>query len=82
MEDLIIRAAIEDANLKALPVMDISLRGAVVLTEDGVFEGLGLDEASKRLAHAPHLLVNRVLAARRLGLSAVAAYDLLELFCL
>lgn len=78
--DLIIDSEKQTARLEVLPVAVVGVTSVTVLTEDGVFEPLTLDEAADRLAHTPHLLVNRVLAARRLGLPVLGAYDVLELF--
>ncbi|MEX0297757.1 MAG: ATP-dependent DNA helicase, partial [Kordiimonas sp.] len=47
---------------------------------DGEFEQISLDEAADRVSRMPHLVLNRVLAARRLGLPQIRAFDLLELY--
>ncbi|MCJ9429893.1 ATP-dependent DNA helicase [Kordiimonas marina] len=81
MEDLIVNAEAEAARLDAIPAAIVGVRGATVLSADGEFELLSLDAAAERLSRVPHLLVNRVLAARRLSLPpGLMAYDLLELY--
>ncbi|WP_262693465.1 ATP-dependent DNA helicase [Kordiimonas aquimaris] len=79
-EDMIIAAEKVAARLDAVPVAVVGVRGVTVLTPDGAFENLSLDEGAEALSQVPHLLVNRVLSARRLGLGFLLAYDLLELF--
>lgn len=79
-DDLIVEAQKADAALEDIPVAVVSVRGVTIFTPDGTFESLSLDEAADTLSRTPHLLVNRVLAARRLGLGTLVAYDLLELF--
>ncbi len=80
MEDLVLNAEAADADLYAIPVMIVGVRDAYTLTVDGVFEALSIDEASERISHQPHILVNRVLSARRLGLPRIIAFDVLELY--
>ena len=79
-QDLLIDAEKDNASLAALPVAVVGVTSATVLTEEGVFETLSHDEAADLLSREAHVLVNRVLAARRLGLPALLAYDVLELF--
>ncbi len=78
--DLIIDSEKQSARLDALPVAVVGVTGAVVLTTDGAFESYSLDEAADVISGEPHVLVNRVLAARRLGLPVIRAFDVLELF--
>lgn len=78
--DLLIDAEKDNASFDAVPVAVIGVTSATILTEDGAFESMSLDEASDVLSDRPHLMVNRVLAARRLGLPGLNAFDVLELF--
>lgn len=79
-DDLIVEAEKTVATLEAVPVAVVGVRGVTVFTPDGAFEKLSLDDGADALSRTPHLLVNRVMAARRLGLGFLVAYDLLELF--
>lgn len=79
-DDLLIDAEKDSASLDALPVAVVGVTSATILTVDGTFESLSLDEAADELSRQPHILVNRVQVARRLGLPGLAAYDVLELF--
>lgn len=79
-QDMLIEAEKDNASLGELPVAVVGVTSATILTDEGVFENLSLDEAAEQLSSTPHLVVNRVLAARRLGLPALYAYDVLELF--
>ncbi|MFC3053690.1 ATP-dependent DNA helicase [Kordiimonas pumila] len=79
-KDLIVRAEQEAASFEAVPVMMVGIRVATVLTVEGEFLSLSLDEAAERISRDPYLVMNRVLAARRLGLPQVRAFDVLELF--
>jgi len=78
--DLVVDAARQDASLHAIPAAVIGVRFATLLSADGELEEMALEVAAERLSRTPHLVVNRVLAARRLGLPVIRAYDLLELF--
>ena len=80
MEDLVLKAEAAAADLGRIPVADIGVRTVTLLTADGVFETLSLEDARPYLLEHPHLLVNRVMAAKRLGVPVLAAFDLLELF--
>jgi ATP-dependent DNA helicase DinG len=60
--------------------MIVGVRSAHTLSEDGVFETLSLEEAAERVSRRPHLMVNRVLSAKRLGLARIVAFDVLELY--
>ena len=79
-QDLLIDAAKENASLGDLPVAVVGVTSATILSPEGVFDTVSLDEAADLLSREPHLLVNRVVAARRLGLPALNAHDVLELF--
>ncbi len=78
--DLVVNAERAGASLEALPAAVVGVRFATLLTADGELEEISLDAASERLSRTPHLLVNRVHAARRLGLPQIRAFDLLELY--
>ncbi len=80
MEDLVVSAEVKSADLGALPVVVVAARHAQFLSPDGEFERLNLEEAASRLSAAPHLLANRVMASRRLGLPPIRAFDVLELY--
>ncbi|TNE61510.1 MAG: ATP-dependent DNA helicase [Alphaproteobacteria bacterium] len=81
MKDLIVSAEAGAARLDAIPAAVVGVRGATILSADGEFETLDLDSAAERLSRFPHLMVNRVLAARRLSLPpGLMSYDLLELY--
>lgn len=79
-DDLIIDSEKRSASLDALPVAVVGVTSATILSVDGEFQQLSLDAAADKISREPHLMANRVLAARRLGLPAVRAYDVLELF--
>ncbi len=79
-DDLIVDSEKRSATLDVVPVAVIGVTSATILSADGEFQQLSLDAAADVLSREPHLLANRVLAARRLGLPAVRAYDVLELF--
>lgn len=78
--DMIIESEKANASLGALPVAVVGVRTVTRLTPDGELETLSLDDGADALSREPHLLVNRVLSARRLGLGMLRSYDLLELF--
>ncbi len=78
--DLIVEAERAGASLDAIPALVVGLRYATVLSADGEFEQISLDEAANRVSRTPHLVLNRVLSARRLGLPQIRAFDLLELY--
>ncbi len=78
--DLVVEADRAGASLETIPVAVVGVRFVTILSEDGEFEELDFEVAARRIGSKPHLLVNRVLAARRLGVSYVRAYDLLELY--
>ncbi len=80
MEDLVVSAEAKSIILEQLPVAVVGVRHVQFLTEDGAFEVTGLDEGAERISRAPHLLVNRVIAARRLRLGPIRAFDVLELY--
>jgi len=78
--DLVVDAERRGASLADLPAAVVGVRFATILTADGELKEMPLDSAAERLSRVPHLVVNRVLAARRLGLAQIRAYDLLELY--
>lgn len=78
--DLVVDAARKAASLGALPAAVVGVRHATILSTDGELEEVSLEAAAERLSRTPHLVVNRVLTARRLGLPVIRAYDLLELY--
>lgn len=78
--DLIVEAQRVGASLDAIPALVVGLRYATVLSADGELEKISLDAAAERASRTPHLVLNRVLAARRLGLPQIRAFDLLELY--
>ncbi|WP_374763109.1 ATP-dependent DNA helicase [Yunchengibacter salinarum] len=80
MRDLIVEAAAEDADLSLLPVMDVTIGGATRLAGDGTLETLSLNAAADAMAEGPHLCVHRLRTGRLLGLNALVAHDVLELF--
>lgn len=80
MEDLVVSADMMSADLGTLPVAVVGARSAQFLSADGEFERLSLEDAAERISSAPHLMVNRVMAARRLGLPPIRAFDALELY--
>lgn len=80
MEDLVVSADVLSADLDTLPVAVVGARSAQFLSSDGEFERLDLDTAADRIAATPHLLVNRVMTARRLSLPPIRAFDALELY--
>lgn len=80
MEDLVVSAEIKGADLGTLPVAVVGARSAQFLSADGEFERLSLEDAAERISKIPHLMVNRVMAARRLGLPPIRAFDALELY--
>jgi len=80
MPDMIVNAERAGATLDALPAAIIGVRRATLFSEDGELEEISLDSAAERLSRTPYLVVSRVLAARRLGLPQIRAYDLLELY--
>lgn len=79
-EDLVIDSEKRSATLDAVPVAVIGVTSATILSADGEFQQISLEAAAEALSREPYLLANRVLAARRLGLPAIRAYDVLELF--
>lgn len=79
-DDLIIDSEKRSATLDVLPVAVVGVTSATFLSVDGEFQHLSLDNAADVISREPHLLANRVLAARRLGLPSIRAYDVLELF--
>ena len=78
--DLVVDAARKGASLDDLPAAVVGVRFVTLLTADGELEEISLEAGAERLGRTPHLVVNRVLAARRLGLPVIRAYDLLELY--
>lgn len=78
--DLVVEAERAGASLDDVPVLVTGLRFATVLTPDGEFEEIALEEAAERASRTPHLVLNRVATARRLGLPQIRAFDLLELY--
>ncbi len=62
------------------PVLVARLTEALWLTADGEVERIQPEEAARRVAARPPLLVHMPATARRLGRPHFAAYDLLELF--
>ncbi|MCK0070118.1 ATP-dependent DNA helicase [Kordiimonas laminariae] len=78
--DLVVEADRAGASLEAIPVAVVGVRFVTILTEHGEFEELDHETAAKRLSTKAHMLVNRVMAARRLGMPYLRAYDLLELY--
>lgn len=65
--------------LEALTTLDVRATHALVGTGDDVGR-MDLDAAKTLAIGEPMLMLNRVVAARRLGLRALVAFDLLELF--
>jgi ATP-dependent DNA helicase DinG len=80
VSDLVVDADKAGASLDTLPAAVVGVRGAMLLSADGEIEDLSLEDAAERLSRTPHLVVNRVLTARRLGLPQIRAFDLLELY--
>ncbi|GHF15683.1 DNA helicase [Kordiimonas sediminis] len=80
MEDLVLQAEMEGADIQAVPVAHVGIRTVTFLDPDGVIEELDLDDGLSRVSKTPHLVLNRVMAARRLGIGSLQAYDVLELF--
>lgn len=78
--DLVVEAERAGAALENTPVLVAGLRFATILSADGEFEELSLDAAAERASRTPHLVLNRVATARRLGLPQIRAFDLLELY--
>jgi len=78
--DLVVEAERAGTSLEDLPSAVVGVRFATILTTDGELEEIALDAAAERLSRTPHLVVNRVAAARRLGLPQIRAFDLLELY--
>lgn len=78
-DDLILEAEKTTATLASVPVAVVGVTGVTCLSIDGEFETFDIQGGAERLGVEPHLVVNRVLAARRLGLAQIRAYDLLEL---
>jgi ATP-dependent DNA helicase DinG len=62
------------------PSMAVGAGGAVRVAADGVVENLDFVAAAKALSKTPHIICNGPLVARRMGLSAILALDVLELF--
>lgn len=79
-DDLIIDAEKASARLADVPVAVVGVQGATCLSTDGEFEVLSIEQAATRLSREPHLVVNRVVASRRLGLPQLRAFDLMELY--
>lgn len=80
VSDLVVDAERAAASLERVPVAAIGVRFATLLSADGEFQELPLEQAAEVIASTPHLMVNRVMAARRLGLPQIRAFDLLELY--
>lgn len=80
MNDLVIQAETRSALLTDIPVIAASVLGAVQLTPDGEIVELDHQEAASAISKTPHLMVNAPMVARRVGLRAFRAYDLLELY--
>lgn len=80
ISDLVVDAERAGASLDAIPVAVVGVRQATLLSADGELVELALEDASERISRTPHLVVNRVQVARRLGLPQIRAYDLLELY--
>ncbi|MBL4838560.1 MAG: ATP-dependent DNA helicase, partial [Kordiimonadaceae bacterium] len=78
--DLVVEAEKAGASLGDIPVLVVGVRFATTLTADGEFEAISLDKAAERASRTPHLVLNRVQVARRLGLPQIRAFDLLELY--
>ncbi|CAK0777879.1 ATP-dependent DNA helicase DinG [uncultured Gammaproteobacteria bacterium] len=66
--------------LPEVPAVVAGTRQAVVLTPDGELVTLDLSRAAARVRSAMPLVCHARATARRLGLSSLAAFDLLELF--
>ncbi len=62
------------------PVLVAGFREVLWLSADGELEALSLAEVHARIGHGPPLLCHLPATARRLGLAAFPALDLLELF--
>jgi ATP-dependent DNA helicase DinG len=67
-------------EIPALPVLALGRRDATWLSADGEIETLGLDVLKARLRDEAPLMVHRPAIGRRLGLSELDGFDLLELF--
>jgi len=80
MPDMIVEAERANAALSSLPAAMIGVRRATLFSADGEIEQVSLDTAAERLSRTPYVVVNRVLAARRMAVSQIRAYDLLELY--
>ncbi len=62
------------------PVLITGIAHCLWMSSDGELEELSLEDAKGRAEAEPPILCHSVLAARRLGISGLASYDLLELF--
>ena len=80
MTDLVIQAEAQTARLERLPAATVTPTRVVRLSETGEIETLTHQDAAVKLSATPHLLVAQNIAARRLNLPALNAYDLMELF--
>jgi len=78
--DLIVEAERAGASLDMVPALVVGVRSATILSPDGEFEKVSHEEAADRVSKTPHLVLNRVQTAKRLGLPQIRAFDLLELY--
>ncbi|HXV23365.1 MAG TPA: ATP-dependent DNA helicase [Alphaproteobacteria bacterium] len=62
------------------PVLIVRQTGALWLSAEGEIERIGPEQAARRVAAQPPILVHMPATARRLGRDPFAAFDLLELF--
>jgi len=80
IDDLVSTAEADVADLSTLPILVPGLAQATILSADGEIETLPIADAGRRASAQPHLVLNRTLAARRLQMQWLKAYDLLELY--
>ena len=78
--DLVVDAERRGTSLRSLPTAVVGIRSAMIFSADGEIEELSLDAACDRITRNPHIVVNRVTTAQRLGVPQIRAYDLLELY--
>ena len=80
MEDLVLQAEAATADFDALPTAVVGVAQTIIVDGDGVVTTHDNREALRHLSAIPHIILNRVHAARRLGVARIEAYDVLELF--
>ncbi|RMB01865.1 ATP-dependent DNA helicase [Eilatimonas milleporae] len=79
-DDLVLAAEAAAARLDTLPVLVVGAASAERWDGETPPAMLNLDAAAEAASTEPHLMISRVVTARRLGLKGLRAYDLLELF--